>query len=343
MSAASARKKAYTRYNEVAIIRGGADYFARIEQIAASAKYSLHLQTYIFDDNETGRRVANALMSAARRGVLVYLMVDGYASQGLGKEFIAQLRNAGVHFRFFSALFRGNNYYFGRRMHHKLVVADGHTCLVGGLNISDRYNDMPGAPAWLDWALHVTGEVAADVDKVCIRMWNRSVFSRKCKAVANPIFPLPTTECLVRIRRNDWVNNKIEITRSYAHMFAECTREAIVMTSYFWPPEKLLRRMEAAVKRGVAVKLILTGSADVPLAKYAERYLYRRLFRNHIRVFEYTANVLHGKTAVMDGTWFTLGSYNLNNISQFASIELNLDVANAPPGLQRCSICSGVL
>jgi cardiolipin synthase len=84
--------------------------------------------------------------------------------------------------------------------------------------------------------------------------------------------------------------------------------------------------MEEAARRGVKIKLVLTGAADVPLAKYAERYLYNRLFRSSIEVFEYLPNVLHGKMGMCDGEWATVGSYNLNNISAFASIELNLDV-----------------
>ncbi len=98
------------------------------------------------------------------------------------------------------------------------------------------------------------------------------------------------------------------------------------MTSYFWPPQGLLRRMEAAAKRGVRVKIVLTGNADVPMAKYAERYLYNRLFRSNVEIYEYDRNVLHGKLAIRDGEWATVGSYNLNNISAFASVELNVEV-----------------
>jgi cardiolipin synthase len=98
------------------------------------------------------------------------------------------------------------------------------------------------------------------------------------------------------------------------------------MTSYFWPPQRLLRSMAKASERGVKIKLILTGKADVPLAKYAERYLYKWLFRHNIEVYEYQRNILHGKSAVCDNKWLTIGSYNVNNISAFASVELNLDV-----------------
>jgi len=326
--------RGYTENNSVQIIRGGAAYFRSIEEIAASAHYSLHLQTYIFDEDETGQQVARALKAAAQRGVLVYVILDGYASQHLSTGFVADLRKAGVHFRFFEPFFKNRNFYFGRRMHHKVFVADARICLVGGVNVSNRYNDLEDRPAWLDWALLAEGAIAEHVDRVCVRMWNRSVFSAKCLAVKPPKLPPPDGHCLVRVSRNDWVYKRTDITNSYRAMFAVARSEITIMTSYFWPPRRLLRRMEVAARRGVAVRVVLTGNADVPFAKYAERYLYNRLFRSNIEVYEYRSNVLHGKIAIRDREWLTVGSYNLNNISAFASVELNLDVDNAAVAVQ---------
>lgn len=325
---ASNRKSAYTLHNDVRILRGGADYFRAIEEIAGKATYSLHLQTYIFDGDETGQRVADALIAAAGRGVMVYVLVDAYASQHISQELLVRVREAGVKFRFFEPMLKSKSFYFGRRMHHKIVVSDARWCLVGGLNISNRYNDMNGVPAWLDWALLVEGDVAGQLDKVCRRMWDRSVLRRKCKAIDPPVFDPVKKEHRVRIRRNDWVYSKTEITEGYREMFSAAAGEITIMTSYFWPPAGLLKRMEVAARRGVRIRLVLTGTADVPFVKYTERYLYSRLFRSKVDIFEYSKNVLHGKTAMRDGAWMTLGSYNLNSISAFASVELNLDVEN---------------
>lgn len=318
-------RDAYTPHNRVQVVRGGKAYFDQIEKIASSAKYTLHLQTYIYDEDETGNVVAEALLAAAARGVHVYMMVDGYASQGLSVTFVKKLQNGGVNFRFFKPLWRSRYYYLGRRMHHKIIVADATVAMVGGLNISNRYNDMPDTAAWLDWAVVAEGPVANGVNKVCEQMWNRAVFRQDCVSYAGEV---KKTNCnsLVRWRRNDWVYKKTDITRSYMELFAQAQHSVTVMTSYFWPPQRLLRTMEAAAKRGVTIKVILTGEADVPLVKYAERYLYNRLYRSNIGIYEYIPNVLHGKMGVCDSEWMTLGSYNLNNISAFASIELNMDV-----------------
>jgi cardiolipin synthase len=314
-----------------------------VQQIAASAKQVLHFQTYIFDEDETGIHVAEALMAAAARGVHVYLLIDGYASQDLPVAFRTRLKEAGVHFRFFEPIFFTYKYYFGRRMHHKVLVADGHEALVGGMNVSNRYNDMPGQPAWLDFALHVKGDVCAGLHDVCVRMWERPVFVPKCKPLPAPLRQQPERECKVRIIRNDWVNRKTDIYATYRSMFASAHSFATVMTSYFWPPARLLRHMEVAARKGVKVTVVLTGYADVPFAKYAERYLYRRLFRSNIDVYEYLPNVLHAKIAFRDDEWLTVGSYNVNNISAFASIELNLEVLNADTAAGMRQVVEGII
>lgn len=307
------------------MIRGGADYFRCIEEIAARATYSLHLQTYIFDEDETGKRVADALIGAANRGVLVYMLLDGYASQWLSAAFISRLTTAGIQFRFFEPMLRSKHFYFGRRLHHKIVVADARVCVVSGANISNRYNDMPDTPAWLDWAALAEGDVAKDVNKICVGMWNR-MFRKKCTAVKNPEFKQPQHKCLVRAHRNDWVYKKTQITASYNELFRDAKSEITIMTGYFCPPMRVLKRMEVAARRGVKIRLVLTANADVPLAKYMERYLYARLFRSNIEVYEYNKNILHGKLAIRDNEWATIGSYNLNNLSAYASVELNFDV-----------------
>jgi cardiolipin synthase len=343
ISFAKYKQSSYTLHNKVEIVRGGARYFRTIEEVASKAVYSLHLQTYIFDEDETGAAVANALKAAAQRGVLVYVLLDGYASQQLSAAFIQDLKTAGVYFRFFEPFFRGNSYYFGRRLHHKVVVADGRYGLVGGVNISNRYNDMEGRPAWLDWAIFVEGEVAQRLDKICVRMWNRGVFASRCLAGAVPAAVPPPEECLVRVSRNDWVFRRTEITNSYRNLFSTAQKEITILTSYFWPPHGILRRMVISARSGKRVRVVLTGHADVPLVKYAERYLYGQLLRNNVEIYEYEKNVLHGKIAIADRQWATVGSYNLNTISAFASVELNLDVQDTAVAGRLCDAVNEII
>jgi len=143
----------YIHNNNVKLIEGGHSYFDLLEKMIVNAKHSIYFQVYIFDEDETGKRVAGALKQAALRNVKVYLLVDGYASKDLSKEFILDLKGAGVNVRMFEPLLKSGKFYFGRRLHHKVIVVDVFHCLVAGLNISDRYNDTSENRAWLDWAL----------------------------------------------------------------------------------------------------------------------------------------------------------------------------------------------
>ncbi|HJW28074.1 MAG TPA: phospholipase D-like domain-containing protein [Saprospiraceae bacterium] len=322
-----------TGNNRVRLVRAGKEYFDTLLQVIQEAKVSLHVQVYIFDADETGTSIAEALMEAARRGVAVYLIVDGYASQSLPNAFIEELKKAGVHFRYFEPLFKSKYFYFGRRLHHKLVVADTRYALVGGINISNRYNDMPDQPAWLDFALWVEGEIAMSLCVLCWKTWNgfpSYMGLTPCETKPISYDDIPVEErSQVRMRRNDWVRRKNQISRTYVQMLAEAKSEVIILCSYFLPGKRIHASLQRAVKRGVKVKVIVTARSDVKLAKSAERWFYDWMLRNGIEIYEYQKNILHGKIAASDDRWMTIGSYNVNLLSAYASIELNLDVFDA--------------
>jgi cardiolipin synthase len=319
----------YLPDNSVKLVAGGYEYFQLLNRMINEAKCIIHFQFYIFDEDETGRFIADSLIKAAERNVKVYVLVDGFASQALSRELIGRLSAAGIHFQRFEPVFKSKHFYFGRRLHQKVVVVDGFHGLVGGMNISDRYNDMPEKPAWLDWAIYVEGNTAKELATICstrikIRVAKFSQIERS--------FDLQTDQpnCEVRARENDWVHRKREIYKSYLEMFRNATHDIIIMSPYFLPGNEFRRNMRKAIKRGVRIKLVLAGVSDIFLSKHAERFVYRWLLKNKIEIYEYQKNVLHGKLATGDGEWVTVGSYNVNDLSAHASIELNLDVKNKP-------------
>ena len=327
------RRKAsgYSVQNKIKLVRGGKPYFDQIIEMINRAKEIIQFQVYIFDYDETGKAVAEALMAAAKRKVQVYLMADGYASQKLPRSFIHEAEQSGIHFRFFEPLFKSRNSYFGRRMHHKVIVVDNRFALVGGVNISNHYNDLPDQPGWLDFALFMEGEVVHELCRVCEEIWNgylpvKPVHLCNKKEVS---FNIPSGEfCEVRVRRNDWITKKNQVSRSYLEMFKNAEDHIIMMSGYFLPGPVIRRNMKKAAARGVKIKLILAGMSDVMVAKYAERYMYNWIFRNDIELFEYKPCILHGKVSTYDKKWATIGSYNVNIISAYASLELNMDVNN---------------
>jgi cardiolipin synthase A/B len=323
----------YSTRNKVKLIRSGKQYFDLLLQLINTTQKNIHLQFYIFLEDETGTAVMEALKSASRRGVSVFLHLDAYASQQLPKRCVHDMREAGVNVKWFEPMLRSKHFYFGRRLHHKVVVADGLYSLVGGMNICNRYNDRPGEPAWLDMALYCEGEASFILLNICKKMWgnqkalpyvsfkNIEQFCEKIEA---------TQQTSVRVRLNDWVKRKSEIWNSYSTMFSIAQERITIMCSYFLPGRLFRRKINQAVKRGVKVKVILAGTSDIMIAKHAERYLYDWMLKNNIEIYEYQETVLHAKVAVYDSSWVTIGSYNVNNISAYASLELNMDVKNKP-------------
>jgi len=320
----------YTMHNKVVLVRGGEKYFDLLERIINQAHTIIHLQMYIFHEDETGRCIINALLKAAKRGVEIFIVLDGYASRSLSKTCIRNLKSAGIHFRWFNPVIKSRYFYLGRRLHHKVVVVDSRDSLVGGINITNRYNDFD-KPAWLDWAVHVVGEVSLQLNKICADIWDKSMWGKRqgTRFILPEKHTMPTEICLVRPRVNDWVRGKKQISKSYVEMLKQAQHSVTVMSSYFLPGILIKKNLSAAAGRGVKIRIIAAGTSDVPLAKKAERYLYRWLFRNNIEIYEYKKNILHGKLSVCDERWVTIGSYNVNNVSAYASIELNLDVLNA--------------
>ncbi len=317
----------YSFRNRARLVHGGQDYFAEMTTMIRAATRHIHLQTYIFDDDETGNMIADELAAASAREVKVYIMLDGYASRHLPQAFIQRLVDAGINFRFFEPILRSKRFYFGRRMHHKILVVDGRYSLVGGINISNRYNDLPGEPAWLDWAVATEGEASYELFKVCLEFWYKSARRARVIVAANPPLSFPKEwNCAVKVRRNDWVRRQNQISRSYIEMFNRAEDHIIVMSSYFLPGQVMRKQLVRAAARGVKISLVLAGTSDVPVAKYAERFIYRWMLRKGIRIYEYPKCVLHAKLSTYDNKWVTVGSYNVNNISAYASVELNLDI-----------------
>lgn len=318
-------KSDYFHYNNVRLIKGGREYFELLEQMINEAQVSIHLQTYIFDEDETGLTIAEALIHAAERGVKVFVLLDAYGSQNFSGALISRFQKAGIFFRKFKPLFKSKRFFLGRRLHHKVLVVDCWRCTVGGINISDRYNDTSQARAWLDWALYAEGEVAPALEKIC----KSYLRLRKKVASSFPEHRKPEQVCDVAIRLNDWLRGKRQIYYSYLRMFRDASSEIIIMSAYFLPGRLFRKEIEKAAQRGIRIKVVLTGEADVYMIKFAERYIYRWLLKNNIEIYEYQKNVLHAKIATCDRQLVTVGSFNVNNLSAFASIELNLEVSHA--------------
>lgn len=318
--------------NQVTLIRGGAPFFEELIRLIEQAKHSLHLMFYIFDEDETGNMVLQALSAAARRGVTVYLIVDGYGSRPFSEQRRSGLRKAGVRYRSFAPIKGLRFSSVGRRMHTKTVVCDHKVAMVGGVNISDKYRGSATHAAWLDYAVKVSGPACKRLHSLYELFWKRSFLRPKRIRNKEKIIQ----EIMRKGDHANWlVNDRLRgfnlIRKSYFRAIHKAQREIIILNSYFWPGIKFIQELKAAGERGVAIRLILPAVSDSIIFRNASRYFYKVLFHiKNTEIYEWNQSVLHGKIALTDDSWATVGSYNLNMLSAFRSIELNAVLTDKP-------------
>ncbi len=313
--------------NRLTLVNSGPPFFDLLLQLIKDAKYVIHLQFYIFDLDTTGMLVFEELKLAVQRGVAVFVVVDAYASEQITPENLSLFSANGIYIKRFSPLKNKSGYGIGRRLHHKIVWVDGHTALVGGINIADKYSGYHGETPWLDFAVKVEGPLCNDIKKTCDELIHKRLLKQVYRKLPKAVFSddLPHKS---RIRKNDWFRSRIEISRSYRQAFRRANKTITVVASYFLPGNRVRRLIKNASERGVHVTVILVGNSDVPLVKSAMTYLYDWMLRNNVSIFEWNNSILHGKIAVADGWWTTIGSYNLNALSDYGSLELNVEIYN---------------
>lgn len=311
-----------TKY--AALVHSGEDYFSRLEHIILESKSEIHIQTYIFEYDTIGKRIIAALKIAAFRNVKIYILLDGFGSFSFPKQVLIDLKQNGINIRFFSPLFSANSFYLGRRLHHKVIVSDSKTVLIGGINIADKYHGTAKMPAWLDYAVQIQDEkMGIPLAKLCMDIYykKRRVSRNKIASVINY-----NGETAFRVLQNDWLKRKNEIYKAYLKSIGDAKKEIIIVGSYFLPGRKLIATLKNASRNKVKIKLILSGISDLPMARRASCHLYSKLLRYNIELYEWKSSILHGKTAVVDNIWTTIGSFNLNNLSSFGSIEMNVEI-----------------
>ncbi len=313
----------YLPGHKIKLIHSGNEYFDDLITLIESARNILHLQVYIFDDDATGKQIVSSLIEATQRGVKVYLMVDGFGSHSLKHDFQEMLKSANIFFRFFSPLPFPGITQAARRLHQKVCVADGKRAIVGGINIADKYHGDAQHLPWLDYALYVEGEVCEQLNSFCNKVWERKFTASKNNLHKHKMASEPV---LVRMSQNDWIRGKNEISAGYKYMLSNAKKEIIIVASYFIPTQRLLKILTYAARQGRIIHIVLAQNSDVPFIKSAITYLYDLLLRNKIRIYEYNDAVLHAKVCVIDNSWVSIGSHNLNHLSEFMSVEMNLDV-----------------
>ena len=311
----------------IELVYSGEDYFSRLERIILESKSEIHIQTYIFDYDKIGKKIIVALKEAASRNVKIYILLDGFGSFSFPKEVLNDLGKNGINIRFFSPFFSANSLYIGRRLHHKVVVSDSKIALIGGINIADKYYGTKKVTPWLDYAVQLNDkEIGKQLTTLCLDIYFRKRHLNR-RGIASVVYN--NSEVAVSILQNDWLKRKNEIYRAYLKSIGYAKKEIVIVGSYFLPGRRLVASLKKASQNNVKIKLILSGISDVPMARRASCHLYTKLLRYNIELYEWKSSILHAKVAVVDHSWTTIGSFNLNNLSSFASIEMNVGINSA--------------
>jgi len=316
--------------NRITLLESGAGYFPALEAALDRARSEVHLETYIFENDATGRRIAAALARAARRGVATYLMVDGFGSKDLDPQLVAGLRDAGVHFLVYRAnlspwTFKRSRL---RRLHRKLAVIDARTAFVGGINVLDDEDAARSIPARFDYAVAVEGPVLADIYPAVKRLWRLVAATqlRSRRPETRELVPAaaPCGDQRAAFLVRDNIRHRRAIEDAYLAAIERSRSEILIANAYFLPGLSFRRALMDAAARGVRVVLLLQGRAEYLLVYFASRALYGAFLDAGIEIHEYHRSFLHAKVAVIDGHWATVGSSNIDPFSLLLAREANL-------------------
>ena len=316
--------------NQVTLLHNGAAYFPAIETAFDRARHDIYLETYIYENDATGQRIADALKRAALRGVRVYVLIDGYGSQDLSRSMLDRLRADGVKTLIFRPKISPWTFQRQRlrRMHRKIVVVDRSIAFVGGINIIDDKGSAGDMPSRYDYAVAVEGPVVDAIRLSAQRLWSRVAWSSFRKGMVQD-GPLPLSTFIGGSMRaafllRDNFHHRRDIEAAYLQAISQAKSEIILANAYFLPGRDFRHALIDAAARGVRVVLLLQGKAEYLLEYYASRALYGTFLDAGIEVYEYRKSFLHAKVAVIDGHWATVGSSNIDPFSLLLSLEANL-------------------
>ncbi len=329
--------------HDLQLLEGSDELFPALVEAIDAARSEVWLETYIFDFSGSSAAVAEALLHAASRGVVVRVVVDGFGTPAPPAAWLQRLREAGVGWLVYAPVGSLGVLWPGswRRLHRKLCVVDGRTGFCGGINLLDDWHD-PNHGALesprLDFAVRVTGPMVRDMRHAMVQLWQRIRAVRRldAHALADVLLhphsdpPLPAAperaggHARAALLLRDNVRHRRQIETAYLRAIGRAQREIIIANAYFVPGGRLRRALVRAARRGVAVRLLLQGRYEYFMQYYASRPVYGALLKAGVTIHEYSPSFLHAKVAVFDGRTATVGSTNLDPLSLLVAREANI-------------------
>ena len=344
-----------TSGNNVTLLKNGDELFPAMIAAIDAAQFEVRVETYIFRDDKGGEAIADSLKRAAKRGVGVRVLVDGFGSHTTHPKFFDSLRDAGVTLLLFRPDYRWVSMRRAhlRRTHRKITLVDARVAFVGGINLIDDLTESLSDFPRYDYAVQVEGPVVANIYHATERLWKLvawwHVRKMGAKAEIRRWLRRPQADLkLINAERvalanateknshvgnmraqflaRDNFRNRREIEEAYLAAIKGATKKILIVNSYFLPGRRFRRELIAAATRGVEVTLLLQGRADHVLLQMATRALYEQLLGVGVKIYEYEKSMMHGKVAAIDDAWATVGSSNLDPFSLFLNREANVVV-----------------
>ncbi len=326
------RKSSYsplTGNNTVKLLFNGEEKFPQLLKALEAAQSHIHIEYYIYENDATGNAIAKVLIKKAQEGVEVRFLYDDFGSHNLGAKFLRRLTDAGVETAPFYkikwyALASRLNY----RNHRKIIVIDGKTSFIGGINISDKYrNDTKEGKGlyWRDTHLMIQGNATLFLQYVFLCDWN--FCSENKLEFMHKYFPPIVEEGeiaqkLVQIVPSGPDSTLPVIYYSLIQAIGAAKEQILITSPYFIPGESLMDALIIAAKSGVVVKILVPGISDSKMVNTAARSYYTELLQHGVRIYQYNKGFVHAKTMVIDGELAIVGSANMD----YRSFDLNFEV-----------------
>jgi cardiolipin synthase A/B len=320
--------------NQVSLLIDGDDTFSAMLEAISYAKNHVNFETYIIQDDDVGRLFADLLLKKRAEGVEVNLIYDSFGSRPTPKSFFDRLKMGGVNVIEFNPMsqalsFQNGNPLF-RRTHRKMLIVDGTTAFMGGINIgnaymrSRRHKKQPSAPTeyWRDTHVMIRGPAASQFQELFIETWGDQHGPPLLRGDYFPKQEQCGDRVVQAVNSRPGYMNRMTYTM-YISAIAHARQSIHLTQSYFAPDNRLLQALTDAARRGVDVRIILARYTDHFSVREAGRSQYGELLNSGVRVYERLETVLHAKTAVVDGVWSTIGSTNMDFWSFVSGDEVN--------------------
>lgn len=312
--------------NAVQLLFDGPEIYAAMFAQMATAKRRIHFENYIFRDDATGQRFADALIARAKDGITVRVLYDWLGCFSTSRRFWRRMMDAGIEVRVFGPPRLRDPLAFIIRDHRKVMVIDGDRGVTGGHCIGDEWAGDPAKNQrpWRDTAVELSGPAARVLDQAFARVWRRSAGSAIDDAVEVGPEVAEAGDLMVRVVATEPGDQRASRTME---MLLGVGAERIWVTEpYLAGARRVFQVLEDAARDGVDVRLLMPGASDVTMVRNLSRTGYRRLLRSGVRLWEWGGSMLHAKTLSVDSRWVRVGSSNLNPSSLIANWELDVFV-----------------